>query len=311
MNFSQLHCFVALADTGSFTETAYTTHLTQSAVSHALAALERELGVTLLERNNKGVVALTGVGSSLLPHARALLAHAEALEQGARAARGLLKGNLRLGSIPPVSSPLLAGVLAHFHQQYPDIDVVLFEGSFQEVEEWLGSNVIDAGFVQHPTKGVESTYLANDELHVFVANGHRLHARASVTVDELRDESLIARPTGCDVQSLFEHYGEKHRPHIRYQASEGNTILAMVREGLGITILPRKMLPEKLEGITAIPLEPPQTLQIGLAVRSMASASPAARLFVQTAVAWVQEQLPCARFDTENGQTASNGSLVR
>jgi DNA-binding transcriptional ArsR family regulator len=67
MNFSQLHCFVALADIGSFTETAYTTHLTQSAVSHALSALERELGVCLLERNNKGVVALTGKGNTAIP----------------------------------------------------------------------------------------------------------------------------------------------------------------------------------------------------------------------------------------------------
>lgn len=292
MNFSQLHCFVALADTGSFTETAYTTHLTQSAVSHALAALERELGVSLLERNNKGVVALTGIGRDLLPHARALLAQVEAIEQGARAARGLVKGNLRLGSIPPVASPLLAGVIAHFHQHYPDIDVVLFEGNFQEVEEWLGSNVIDVGFVHHPTKGMESTSLATYELYVFVANGHRLHTRTSVTIDELRDESWIARPTGCDLQAIFEHQEEKHRPSIRYQASEGTTILAMVREGLGITVLPRKLLSDKLEGITAIPLDPPYPLQIGLAVRSMASASPAARLFVQTAVSWVQEQAP-------------------
>ena len=290
MNFSQLQCFVALADTGSFTETAYAIHLTQSAVSHALSALERELGVTLLERNNKGVVALTGIGHTLLPHARALLAQAEAIEQRARAAHGLLKGNLRLGSIPRVASPLLAGVLAHFHQQYPDIDVVLFEGTFQEVEEWLSTNVIDVGFVHHPAKGVESTPLATDELHVFVANAHRLHARTSVTMSDLRDECWIARPTGCDLPEIFEHNGEKYRPHIGYQASEGATILAMVREGLGITILPRKMLPDKLEGITGIPLDPPRPLQIGLAVRSGASASPAARLFVQTAAAWVQEQ---------------------
>ena len=298
MNFSQLHCFVALADTGSFTETAYTTHLTQSAVSHALSALERELGVTLLERNNKGVVALTGIGHSLLPHARALLAEAEAIEQGARVARGLVKGNLRLGSVPPLASPLLAGVLAHFHQQYPDIDVVLFEGTFQEVEEWIGTNVIDVGFVHHPTKGVESTYLATDELQVFMANGHRLHARTSVAVSDLRDECWIVRPTGCDLPEIFEDNGGKYRPHIRYQASEGATILAMVREALGITMLPRKVLPDKLEGITGIPLDPPRSLQIGLAVRSVASASPAALLFVQTAVAWVQEQvtlLPSAR----------------
>ncbi len=72
----------------------------------------------------------------------------------------------------------------------------------------------------------------------------------------------------------------------------------MVREGLGITILPRMMLPEKLEGIAGIPLDPPLQLQIGLAVRSQETASPGAALFVQTAVTWVQEQaalLPRAR----------------
>ena len=97
---------------------------------------------------------------------------------------------------------------------------------------------------------------------------------------------------------LFAQKGVKHGPPIRYQASEGATILAMVREGLGITILPRMMFPEQLEGIAAIPLDPPHQLQIGLAVRSTDSASPAATLFVQTAVVWVQEQealLPRAR----------------
>jgi DNA-binding transcriptional LysR family regulator len=180
---------------------------------------------------------------------------------------------------------LLAGVLAHFHQHYPDIDVVLFEGTFQEVEEWLGSNVIDVGFVHHPTKGMESTSLATDELHVFVANGHRLHTRASAMVDDLREESLIMPRTGCELPEILD------QKRIRYQASEGATILAMVREGLGVTIMPRKMLPDKLEGITSIPFDPPRTLQLGLAVRSVASASPAAKLFVKTAVAWVQEQV--------------------
>jgi len=97
---------------------------------------------------------------------------------------------------------------------------------------------------------------------------------------------------------LFDQKRGKHGPPIRYQASDGATILAMVREGLGITILPRMMFPEKLEGIAGIPLDPPLQLQIGLAVRSADSASPGAALFVQTAVAWVQEQaalLPRAR----------------
>jgi DNA-binding transcriptional LysR family regulator len=267
-------------------------------VSHALSALESELGVTLLERNNKGVVALTNVEHSIIPHVRALLAHAETIQQEAQAARGLTKGKLRLGSIPPISPRLLAGVLTHFQQQYPDIEVVLFEGTLQEVHEWIGTSMIDVGFVHHPAKEVESTLIMTDDMQVFVARGHRLHSRTSVAANELREERLIMPRTGCEFPDIFDQNRVKHGPHIRYQASDGATILAMVREGLGITILPRMVFPEKLEGITGIPLDPPRQLQIGLAVRSQETASPGATLFVQTAVAWVQEQtalLPRAR----------------
>jgi DNA-binding transcriptional LysR family regulator len=100
---------------------------------------------------------------------------------------------------------------------------------------------------------------------------------------------LILPRTGCEIPEIFEQQRGKQGPPVRYQASEGATILAMVREGLGITILPRGTFPEKLEGIAAIPLDPPLQIQIGLAVRSADSASPAATLFVQAAVAWVQE----------------------
>jgi DNA-binding transcriptional LysR family regulator len=292
MNFSQLESFVAIADTGSFTEAAYAIDLTQSAVSHALSALESELGVTLLERNHTGVVALTNVGQKILPHVRVLLAEAETIQQEAQTARGLARGKLRLGSIPPVSPRLLAGVLTHFQQQYPDIDVVLFEGTLQEVQAWLGTSVIDVGLVHHPAKEVESTPLATDEMQVFVSRRHRLHTRTSVSAGELREERLILPRTGCEMPEIFEQPRGKHGSSIRYQASEGATILAMVREGLGITILPRGMFPDKLEGITAMPLDPPRQIQIGLAVRSTDSASPAARLFVQAAVEWVQERAP-------------------
>src|SRR6202048_4322235 len=104
MNLTQLQCFIALAETGSFTEAAYTVNLTQSAVSHALAALESELGVTLLERNRKGVVALTSVGQTIIPHVRALLASASAIEQEAKAAHGEAIGKLRLGTIESIVS---------------------------------------------------------------------------------------------------------------------------------------------------------------------------------------------------------------
>src|SRR2546421_2008296 len=184
MNFSQLQSFVALAEMGSFTEAAYTVNLTQSAVSHALAALENELGVTLLERNRKGVVALTSVGQKIIPHVRALLAEAEAIEQEARAAQGLAVGKLRLGSMQSIISPnVLASVLTSFRATYPDMEVVLFEGAMYEVGEWIEKSIIDVGFVITPAPGIETTPIMTDELCVLVAPGNRLSARKAVAPD--------------------------------------------------------------------------------------------------------------------------------
>jgi len=127
-----------------------------------------------------------------------------------------------MGSMLSIVSPgLLARVLTCFRASYPNVEVVLFEGTIQLMEVAVGPSRI--------------------------------------------------------------------RPHIRYQASDSATILAMIREGLGITLMPRMVLPKKLEGIVVLPLDPPHQLQIGLAVRSQAMATPAAQLFVQTASTQVQE----------------------
>jgi DNA-binding transcriptional LysR family regulator len=293
MNFSQLQSFVALAETGSFTEAAYAVDLTQSAVSHALSTLESELGVTLLERNRKGVVALTDTGQKIIPHVRALLASAAAIEQEAKAAQGKTSGKLRLGSILSIISPrLLAGLLTCFRKRYPDMEVVLFEGAMHEVGEWIENSIIDVGFVVLPAHGVEGTPITTDELCVLVSPEHHLHTRTTVTAEELQEEDFIMEKTQCALH-LLKRAGidmSRARSAVRYRASDSATILAMVREGLGVTLVPRMMLPKKLDGMVALSLDPPQPLQIGLAVRSQAVASPGAKLFIQTALAWTQEQ---------------------
>ena len=288
MNFSQLQSFVALAEMGSFTEAAYSINLTQSAVSHALSALESELGVTLLERNRKGVVALTSVGQKIIPHARALLASASAIEQEAKVAHGLAVGKLRLGSMESIISPdLLASVLTRFRAAYPNIEVVLFEGSMHEVGEWIENSVIDVGFVILPACGIEQTLITTDEVCVLIPIRHPLHTKPAVTPEDLREEGFIMEKTQCTLRFMKMAGFEpgKMKPYIRYQASDNATILAMVREGLGITLMPRTVLPKKLEGVVALPFDPPQHLQVGLAVRSQNTASPGTRLFIQIALA--------------------------
>jgi DNA-binding transcriptional LysR family regulator len=237
------------------------------------------------------VVALTSVGQKIIPYVRALLAQVEAIEQEAKAAHGEASEKLRLGSMLSIVSPgLFARVLTCFRASYPDIEVVLFEGTMREVGEWIEKSIIDVGFVLFPAQGIEVTPITTDELCVLVPPGHRLHTKVAVTPRDLQEEGWIMEKNQCALQLMEVAVGPSRvRPQIRYQASDSATILAMIREGLGITLMPRMVLPKKLEGVLALPLDPPHQLQIGLAVRSQAMASPAAQLFVQTAAIRVQE----------------------
>src|SRR5262249_58996404 len=118
------------------------------------------------------------------------------------------------------------------------------------------------------------------------------HAQQGVTSSDLRGEGFIRPRSECSFQ-LMELAGLEPstiRRSIRYYASDSATILAMVREGLGITLLPRMMLPTKLEGVVALPLDLSQQLEIGLGIRAREAASPAARLFIQTAQEWAEAQ---------------------
>lgn len=296
MNFSQLQSVVALAETGSFTEAAFAIDLTQSAVSYAIAALERELGVTLFERNRKEGVALTDVGQKILPHVRALLAQVEAIEQEAQAARGEAAGKVRVGNIESLVAPgLFASILTRFQRLYPEIEVVLFEGAMHEVGEWVESSVVDVGFMPLPAERFDGTLVTTDELCVLVPQEHRLNAHQAVTQSDLREEAFILEKTQCMFQFMTLAGFEPNKVKIRYRASDSATILAMVREGLGVTLIPRMMLPKKLEGIVALPLDPSQHIQIGLVTRSQELVSVGAKLFIQTAMAWTQEQKQAAQ----------------
>ncbi len=106
--------------------------------------------------------------------------------------------------------------------------------------------------------------------------------------DEAGDESLhLVTLPEPGLRRLNLHRG---KTLIRYQASDSATVLAMIRAGPGITLLPRMMLPKKLEGVVALPLEPAQPLPIGLGVKALATAVPGARLFIQTALDWIQKE---------------------
>ncbi|OMF11545.1 hypothetical protein BK131_21615 [Paenibacillus amylolyticus] len=282
MTLTQLQCLVALAKLGSFTEAAEELNLTQSAVSHALTAFEKELNITLIERNRKGIITFTPVGKRILEYARSIVSFAEAIVQEAKAEQGEITGKLRIGYIPFIHAGMLARIITVFQERYSNVEVVLFEGNILEIEDWLKQNIIDIGFLLHPSVEKNSTWILTDELCILVPSGHHLEARGAITLSELEGEHFILSKDECsfDIMNQSGSKEEKITPHVRFRVQDSATIFAMVQEGLGITLLPRMMLSNSLEGTTVLSLDPPQLLPIGMVIKSQQRSSPAVQAFI-------------------------------
>jgi DNA-binding transcriptional LysR family regulator len=286
MTLAQLQALVAVIERGSFTTASQALGISQSAVSHAIASLESELGVTLLQRDRAGL-SLTDVGQQVILQAREMVVRAEIIRQEVAAARGLETGKLRIGSFPSISARFLPGALRMFRQRHPRIDIVLLEGSNQEVRTWIETRMVDVGVVTLPTEGVDVTPIAHDEMLVVVPDAHPLARKLVTRLEPLANEPFILCTGGCIplVQALFDE--AKVGLRIRLEVREIAAVLAMVQEGLGISIIPQMALPAQPPmGIKLLHLQPTAWRHLALAVLSRETMSPAAKMFVEVAEQW-------------------------
>ncbi|MBI1294245.1 LysR family transcriptional regulator [bacterium] len=285
MNLNQLEVLVAIVATGSLTEAGERIGLTQSAVSYSLSKLEAELGVQLLERGRLGIE-ITPIGEDVLIHARAILAQVEVIRQKTGRARGLAIGKLRFGCVPHVSPRLLTGILRSFQTDYPDIDIVVFEGKPIELISWLREGIVDVATVILPEQFPASTPLARDQVHVIVSARHRLAAQQRITLAQLDKESLIAPQEQYEMITALPQMQAVSLPRLRYAVSGYQTIFAMVRENMGISLMPGKVLTPDIDGIVGIPLSPTLSVDIHIAANM---ASPATDAFLACASRWSLE----------------------
>ncbi len=282
MNFSQLELIRAIQEKGSISAAADTVGFTQSAASRALSTLEDELGVTLVNRTRNGGV-LTEIGKHLLPHIYEILTHAEYIRQDAAARRGLSVGKLRIGSIPSMSARLLSQLLGAFRYRYPGVETVVFEGNEAEILTWIQQGIVDIGLVAYVEEDGNVVPIARDELKIVVSENHSLADRTSIQISDLANEPFVMSRFGCVplIHSLFQ---EAHIPlNLQFELSDVNTVLAMVQEGLGVTMIPQLSLPEHLSTLRALSLNPPQYRYLRAVCNNIKSASPATCVFIELA----------------------------
>lgn len=305
ITFTQLRTLLATVDQGGFTAAAVHLGMTQPAVSRAIHALEAELGAPLLARGRDGV-SLTEAGRRALTHARAALAEHDRLRADVAAATGHVTGTLRLASIPSATARLMPARLRTFTTRYPQVQVRLFEGTDQEVRRWLDQGAAEVAVVTLPTTGARLAIqpLAQDELVAVLPAGHTLAARPSVPLAALATEPFILSTGGCEPLITAAARSAGTRLNLAFEAREITTILAMITAGLGVSVLPTLSLPAAAthnDAVVARPLDPPTPRLLGLAVRSLAKAAPAARAFLELDA---EGQAP-ERDDRARSETAS------
>ncbi|WML49182.1 LysR family transcriptional regulator [Neobacillus sp. PS3-34] len=287
----QYEVFLTVVETGSFTKAGEKLGLSQSGVSHNISTLETELGIVLLRRNRNGIT-LTDAGERVLPHIRQIIHHGKLLEQEAALIQGIEVGSIKIGTFPSFSSRILPGLIRNFINKYPGIQIELYEGGYDEIKDWIASGTIDIGFLTLPSREFETIPLFKDELLVLVPESHRLNTMKVIQVKSMQNESFIMPKAGCDalIKGLLRE--NNVQPHVIFEIKDNHTIISMVQEGLGITIIPEMVLPKNISNTKVIPLETELYREIGIAIKSIKQASPSVKKFIKIAKEHVkQEQL--------------------
>ncbi|MFC3940180.1 LysR family transcriptional regulator [Pseudomonas gingeri NCPPB 3146 = LMG 5327] len=278
MNLMHWRLLVAVLDTGTISRAAEQVGMTQSAASQALAAMEEGLGAQLFVREARQAVP-TAVGLQVLEEARLMLGSLQKIRQQVDGARGLTHGTLRLASFPMVLSTLLPPLLRRFRQRHPGIELVALEVSDHEVESMLASELVDVGVVLNPEPGRAARELGRDSWVAVVSIEHHLAARGvdgCVSLAELVAEPFVLATGGCTVnaRSIAAETGLRLED-IRVEDREWNSAFALVRENLGVSLVPELTLPKERKGLRILRLETPVERRFAL-VASVAGTNSAA-----------------------------------
>ncbi len=249
---------LAVAETASFTRAAERCHIVQSALSHQVARLEKELGVRLFERTSRRV-RLTTAGEAFLPAARQALEAAERAWAEVAAATGEIRGRLAVGSIPTVAAVDLPAVLRDYRLRYPQVRISLRVDSSEGLVEQVRDGGLDAAFLGvqpgFRPQGVRDRELAHGQHVAVVAPGHPLATAQEVDLRVLAEEVFVdfAAGSAARAQSDEAFAAAGLRREVAFEVSGVELVARMVRHGLGIALLPAPFAAE-LPGLRSVPV---------------------------------------------------------
>lgn len=278
---SKYGIFCKVIETGSFTKTGEELGYSQSAISQTIKSLERELGAVLIIRSKDGI-RLTADGESFMPYIRDVRTAEEAVDQKRSEILGLENSVIRLGTFTSISRNLLPGMIRSFKLKYPKVRFELMQGEYTSISKWIRDGSVDFGFVSaDAVTGLTVEVLYRDEMAAVLPPGHRLASKEEISLSELAKEPFILLDEGEHSTPLkaFKSYGIE--PHIEYKVYDDYSIIAMIKEGLGVSVLYKLVLSGFDSGIEIRPIKERPQRPVGIAWKKWDTMPVSARKFAK------------------------------
>lgn len=268
LTLRQLRYFKALEENRHFGQAARACHVTQPALSMQIKELETELGVTLVERRKNGVQ-LTSEGREIARRAAQILLDAQDLQDFATNRQGPLGRTLSLGVIPTVAPYILPTALPELQQRYPELDLTLHEAQTDRLVDQLAEGALDVALLALPVADERFTSELLFEDRFLLAMPADAPAPESIHVGDLHAEKLILLEEGHCLrdQALAVCGSIGEGAMAKFGATSLNTVLQMVANGYGSTLLPEMAVPVEVRADTPLALhhlEPEPSRTIGL-----------------------------------------------
>ncbi|APH46021.1 LysR family transcriptional regulator [Microbacterium sp. 1.5R] len=293
MDARQLGYFLAIVDHGGFGKAAEHVHVAQPSLSQSIAALERELGVTLFHRSGRRT-RLSPAGEKLVGPARRVIRELDSAGAAMSAVRGLRSGHVDISSMPSPGIEPLTSMVAAFCSRYPELTVHV-DGAFaaEEVIDAVRSGTAEIGLVGTSTPtltpGLISIPLEQQPL-ILIVNPADDHFSEGQTVDasELDGSRLIASPRGSLMRSMVDDtLAMGVDVAVVVEVAHRTSILPLVLSGVGHAVMPSSWASSAaLSGLRTLTIEPVSMLHVAAVARSEPP-TPAAAAFLEIAQEYV------------------------
>lgn len=273
---------LCVVESGSLSAAAEKLGYTPSGISRMIAGLEEEVGFPLLTRGRMGAK-LTAEGELILGNIKQIVKLEEQMEEVIAEVKGLQIGSVVVGTAYNTYYDWISRIIAEFVKVYPDINIKIIEDTSSRLGKMLEEGFADFCIMSKREGDFRWKTLKEDNLVVWVPNDHPAVKEGFFRREQLEKEPFIELFPGLETDnSLFLKQNKIH-VNTKYSTADAFALSHMVEAGLGIT-LTNELYSEMLPGaITALPLEPVRTVDVGIAIPRAEKCSPAVKKFIEFA----------------------------